>query len=133
MYTIKHCELTPVLGGQDAAEAAGSGHLETELRARMLRLREKLPRAAGAGAALEKHAAPAAGPPPDAVPEPHKAALASTAVVRSRMPSRACGGSGTALFTRKAGLSCLGLGHKVSQMNLCLAQMLMMLQCLQLA
>ena len=72
----------------------------------MLRLQEKLPRGAGAGAALEAHAAPAAGPPPDAVPEPHKAALASTAVVRPGPTGRAYDGSVSAPFTGKAGLSC---------------------------
>ena len=81
--------------GQDAAEAAGTGHMETELRARVLRLREKLPRAAEAGDALQ-HTAPAAGPPPEAVAEPHKAALASTAVVRPGLTGHARGSPGIA-------------------------------------
>lgn len=75
-------ESTQGVGWQEAAKQAGDGWLDTELRARMLRLRHKLPRAPeGSAAAAGARAAPAAGPPPAAVAEPHKPALPSTAKV----------------------------------------------------
>jgi hypothetical protein len=67
---------------QDAAELAGEDCLETELRARLLRLRLKLPQPPRGAAGLDARTAPAAGPPPLAVADPHKPAMASTATAR---------------------------------------------------
>lgn len=84
---------------QDAAELGGEGCLETELRARLLRLRLKLPQPPRGAAGLAAHAAPAAGPPPPAVADPHKPAMASTATARppSSQPTHVSGPPGASL------------------------------------